>query len=186
MALLFGSGVSLKGPKGDPGTAGAAGTQIYQATGLPDSTLGVAGDYYLATDTGVLYQKTASGWPSSGTMLRGAKGDMGVTGVSGASFLSGSGNPSGITFPTAPNNGDLYLDLAAGEIYKYADGAWADQGYSIKGPAGQAGQNGQDGLRGSQIYTGTGAPNIANYPSAAAGDMYFDTSSGNYYVVQAS
>lgn len=235
MALSFGSAVSLKGPKGDPGQAGS---QIYQAAGTPSSTLGVSGDYFFATDTYTLYQKDDSGWPDAGTVLRGAKGDMGVTGVTGASFLSGAGNPSTVTFPTPPNDGDLYLDLAAGEIYKHVAGSWADQGYSIKGPAGadglsvlvgnrppddsqgvdgevyldwttgflyppktdgawagnsytslkgqngEDGQNGQDGLRGSQIYTGSGAPSIGSFPDAAAGDLYFDTASGNYYVVQ--
>lgn len=176
MALAFGSPVSLKGPKGDPGSAGS---QIYEGTGLPDATLGVTGDYFFATDTYTLFRREDAGWPASGSVLKGAKGDMGLTGVDGASFTSGSGDPTAGN--VTGSEGDLYLDLPAGEIFKYANGAWSDQGQSLKGPAGPAGN---DGLRGSQIYTGVGTADAASFAEAAAGDLYLDTSSGNLFIFQ--
>lgn len=162
MALSWQATANLRGP---------AGTQIYSGTGTPASTLGLTGDYFFATDTYYLYQRTASGWPSTGVLLRGG---MGITGVNGASFYSGNGVPT-----MSANNGDLYVNLqpatsgGAGEVYKYVSGAWTDQGYSLQGPA---------GLRGTQIYDGQGAPTSSNTPSsAAAGDYYLDDNSGQLY-----
>jgi hypothetical protein len=46
------------GPTGETGTtgpSGSAGTKIYSGTGPPDPGLGVAGDFYIDTDTGTLY-----------------------------------------------------------------------------------------------------------------------------------
>lgn len=168
MALTYGSPTSLKGPQGAPGS------QIYQSTGTPASTLGVTGDYFFATDTYTLYQKASSGWPSTGTVLRGAKGDMGMTGVSGASLYAATGSPTSNN--TAGKDGDFYFDLVAGEVYVHQNGSWVDEGYSIKGP---------QGVRGSRISVGNGAPGSA--PSdAMAGDLYFDQSTGNLYAIQSS
>lgn len=169
MALTFGSAVSLKGPQGSPGS------QIYFGSGTPDANLGVAGDVFFASDSNLLYQKTASGWPADGTLLRGA---MGLTGIDGASFISGVGAPT-----MDANDGDLYLDLGAGEIFKREAGAWADQGHTLKGPQGE---QGQQGMRGSQIYVGHGAPDIANYPGAGLNDLYFDQDTGNMYAITGS
>lgn len=169
MALTFGSAVSLKGPQGSPGS------QIYFGSGTPDANLGVAGDVFFASDSNLLYQKTASGWPADGTLLRGATG---FTGVNGTNFISGHGEPT-----DAGNDGDLYIDLAAGEIYKSQGGAWSDQGYSLKGPQGE---QGVQGVRGSQIYVGHGAPDMANYPNADLGDLYFDQDTGNMYAITGS
>jgi hypothetical protein len=165
MALSWQATANLRGP---------AGSQIYFGNGSPAATLGLVGDCFFATDTFYFYQRTASGWPSTGAYLRGG---MGITGVNGASFYSGSGAPT-----MAANNGDLYVNLApatsggAGEVYKYVSGAWADQGYSIQGPA---------GLRGTQIYNGSGAPDSSNTPSdAATNDYYLDNVSGQLYNLQ--
>ncbi|RYF08876.1 MAG: hypothetical protein EOO40_07665 [Deltaproteobacteria bacterium] len=214
--LSWGTGTSLKGP---------AGSQIYFGTGTPAANLGVAGDCFFATDTFFFYQKTSTGWPASGTLLRGG---MGITGMNGATFYSGAAAPTSSS-PASPSKGDLYLMLTTGEIYRYDGSAWSDQGYSIKGPPGQRGTvtssgagaptssspvgplsgdryinqsngevytydgtqwndagytlRGNDGLRGSQIYTGQGAPTTAGYPNAAAGDLYFDTASGTLYAL---
>lgn len=159
MALSWQATANLRGP---------AGSQIYFGTGTAADSLGLTGDCFFATDTYYFYQRTASGWPTSGVYLRGG---MGITGVNGASFYSGSGVPT-----MAANNGDLYVNLSGGEIFKYTSGAWADQGYSIIGPA---------GLRGTQIYNGSGAPNSSNTPSdAAANDYYLDNVSGQLYNLQ--
>jgi hypothetical protein len=173
MPLTYGTPTSLKGPPGNPGVAGS---QIYFGNGTPDSTLGVAGDAFFAQDTSYIYQKTSSGWPAQGVLLRGA---MGLTGVNGASLYAGPGSPNSYTFPKPPQDGDFYFDLVAGEVYVRQSGSWVDEGYSIKGPPGAA------GVRGSRISVGSGAPGAA--PSdAMAGDLYFDQTNGNLYAIQAS
>jgi hypothetical protein len=183
MALSVGSPISLKGPAGSPGVAGVPGSKIYFVTAAPTDTnaSSVPGDVAFNTATNLLYQRTSTGWPTSGSLLQGG---MGVTGVSGASFYSGPAAPTA-SAPANPNNGDLYLDLANGEIYKFVNGAWSDQGYSIIGPPGQVGS---PGIRGSQIYSGSGSFVASNFtnPSPAAGDLYLDTSGPTLYVIQGS
>ena len=166
MALKFGQATSLLGPQGAPGS------QVYFGTGTPSSTLGVSGDVFFATDTSYIYQKASSGWPTTGTLLRGG---MGMTGLSGASLYASAGSPASNN--TTGKNGDFYLDLSAGEVYLYQNNAWVDEGYSIKGP---------QGTRGSLQSFGSGAPSISNYPNALVGDSYFDQASGNLYFVTSS
>lgn len=174
----WGTGISLKG---------SPGSKIYFGTGTPtDATSTVQGDAFFATDTQLFYQRGASSW-GTGTLLRGA---MGLTGVSGASFYSGPGVPDS---SVNGNDGDLYLDLANGEIYKHVNGAWADQSYSILGPVGPQGPQGNQGatIRGTQTYTGSGAPssNLSSFtPTAVAGDLYYDigTTGGPYFYVLGS
>jgi hypothetical protein len=128
--------------------------------GMPDATLGIAGDLFFAQDTNRLYQKTSSGWPSMGNLLQGA---MGLTGVDGTTFYSGPGAP---TFGARED--DLYLNLTGGEIFKYVSGSWTDQGYSIKGDPGEIGATGPAG---AALQTGNGSPtsDIGN-----VNDMYLD------------
>jgi len=49
------TGSGATGDTGDTGATGAAGTKIYSGVGLPGEMLGVPGDYYLDTSTGILY-----------------------------------------------------------------------------------------------------------------------------------
>lgn len=57
-----------KGDTGDTGPTGAQGADgllTFTATGAPDNSLGVDGDYYLDTASGALYGPKASGaWPT--------------------------------------------------------------------------------------------------------------------------
>lgn len=157
MALTWGTGVSLVGPQGQ------AGSMVYFGNGAPAASLGATNDAYFAQDTFLFYSKGASGW-NSGTLLRGG---MGVTGVNGASFMSGSGAPT-----MSANGGDLYVDLSAGEIYKYVSGAWQDQGYSIRGP---------QGLRGTVTTSGAATPTTSSPANSQTGDRYVVQSSGEVY-----
>jgi hypothetical protein len=171
MPLKFGPPTSLIGPQGVPGVDGGI---IYEGTGAPLSTLGKTGDAYFQDDTQRFFVRGPNGWPSTGVLL---KGDIGMNGLN-ANFFSGTGAPANQSPALNAHEGDIYLDMQGGEIYKYTNGAWMDQGYSIKGP------KGDQGLRGSQAYNGQGAPSIANYPDAAVNDYYFDTSgTGNMYFV---
>ena len=46
------------GSPGEPGSPGAPGSVWYAGAGAPDSGVGIAGDYYLNTTDGAVYQKT--------------------------------------------------------------------------------------------------------------------------------
>lgn len=182
MALFVGSAISLKGPAGEQGASGADGSRIYFITGTPTDTNASAkdGDVAFATDTNLLYQRTNGAWPTQGTLLRGG---MGLTGVNGASFFSGPNPPDA---SVTGSDGDLFLALTTGEIFKHVNGAWADQGYSIMGPAGAAGAPGAPGQRGTQIYTGAGDFVASNYPDAQPSDLYIDTNGPTLYVIQSA
>lgn len=174
MPATWGQGLVLKGTRGSLFSITNGLPTDANATNLP-------GDFALDSTTQLLYTRGASGWPTSGGVL--LRGAMGVTGVSGASFYSGPGAPTASS-PANPNNGDLFLDLANGEIYKFVNGSWTDQGYSIQGPQGIQGPPGVAGAatRGSQIFSGSGAPssNLASFSNgsvtgAVSGDLYLDT-----------
>jgi len=80
------------------------------------------------------------------------------------SWLTGEGAPS----DDIGSNGDSYLDLLTGDVYKRNPNTWTKVG-NIKG---------DDGKQGSKILTGEGAPqaDVGN-----VGDLYFDTKTGDVY-----
>lgn len=65
-------------------------------------------------------------------------------------------------------NGDSYVDLLTGDIYKRDPNTWNLVG-NIKG---------DDGNQGSSILTGSGAPSA---DTGDVGDLYFDTETGDVY-----
>jgi len=82
----WGSGLSLKGPKGSKGPTGpkgTAGSKILAGATAPDASVGAIGDYYLDRATGMLYgPKKASGWGVP-VNLRGPAGPQGPPGPTG-------------------------------------------------------------------------------------------------------
>ena len=157
----WGSGVSLAGPQGIPGSAGADGNEVelgatathieWRYAGAPDWTQLVA----LSTLQGPQGAPGAQGNP-------GADGDDGAPGADGKTILNGSGAPSN----ALGTNGDFYLDIAAREIYgPKASGAW---------PAAVvlAGEDGTDGSNGKTVLSGAGAPAGG---TGVDGDFYIDT-----------
>jgi len=85
-ATSWGSGATLQGPQGAPGTNGTPGSQIYSGTGSPAAALGINGDYYLDKNTFLLYgpKTAANGWGTP-TNLAGPAGPAGPTGPQGPS-----------------------------------------------------------------------------------------------------
>jgi hypothetical protein len=77
------------GPQGPAGKDGANGRTILNGSGVPGSSTGVDGDFYLDTSAELLYgPKSGGAWPATGTSLIGAKGDTGATGPPGPSNLA--------------------------------------------------------------------------------------------------
>ena len=68
---------------------------------------------------------------------KGEKGDQGVAGKDGATWLSGDGAPAA----TDGENGDFYLDKTTFTVYNKAAGTWVSVGV-IKGASGANGTNG--------------------------------------------
>ena len=77
----WGAPYSLRGTSGTNGTNGSAGSKIYSGTGTPAINTGIAGDYFMSTDTYLFYgPKTEAGWGTP-VNLKGPKGDKGESGA---------------------------------------------------------------------------------------------------------
>jgi len=80
------------------------------------------------------------------------------------SWYTGEGPPS----DELGSNGDSYLDITTGDVYKRDPNTWTKVG-NIKGG---------DGKQGSKIHTGSGAPKA---DLGDVGDLYVDTKTGDVY-----
>jgi hypothetical protein len=126
-SMLFFTSCSKSGAKGDQGATGPAGpvgpagqdgSQIYAGNGVPASSQGNVGDYYLDQGADNLYgPKTSAGWGSplslKGSGPAGATGATGAAGKSGSQILSGSGVPAA----GVGNTGDYFLDTTDYLLY---------------------------------------------------------------------
>ncbi len=95
------------------------------------------------------------------------------TGGLGAQIYTGEGAASS----ELGNNGDLYIEIATGQVYKKITGEWADQGFSIKGDDGTDGTDGTDGDDGD---TGPAGPANTVFSATDASTITFniDTDGG--------
>lgn len=99
----------------------------------------------------------------------GPEGPIGPAGEDGSMIYSGEGAPGN----EVGTNGDYYLDQNTGELYGPKDsGGWDDPIIVLMG------EDGQDGEDGSQIYSGSGAPDAL---LGAKGDYYLDEDSYELY-----
>jgi hypothetical protein len=108
------------------GMQGPIGSSILNGVGLPSNSIGQIGDYYLDSQTDILYgPKTESGWPSGGILLKGTTGldgAQGVKGDKGYSVYTGASSPSN----SLGNNGDVYIHSVANIIYTKVGGVWTN------------------------------------------------------------
>jgi len=110
----------------------------------------------------------------------GAAGAVGPAGPSGTNGANGSVIYSGTIVPDASVGaiGDFYINLATGRLYGPKTTSGWGTGVSLKGPAGAAGTNGTNGVAGSQIYSGSGAPDAS---LGVDGDYYLDNTAYQLY-----
>jgi hypothetical protein len=102
----------------------------------------------------------------TGVVLKGTKGDPGAQGQQGVSRLYGTGAPTATTFANYPA-GSSYVQTENGEVWGWNGTAVSDTGYS---------------MRGSRIWSGSGAFSSSNFPQAIGGmDYYFQTDTQTYY-----
>ena len=149
-----GAGANFQGPAGVSASV-AAGT----ATGL------AAGASPTVTNSG---SGTAAVFDFG--IPAGAKGDTGNTGATGsaATVTAGSATPLAAgTSPTVSNSG-----TSSAAVFNFGIPA---------GATGAAGGKGDAGTRGSNWYTGSGAP--GSISGSSAGDQYLDTTSGDVYTL---
>ena len=153
-----------QGPTGSTGETGAPGSVWYTGSGLPSNSLGIDGDYYLNTQSSNVYFK------SSGTysLVANIKGATGATGAAGATWRSGSGAPS----DSLGVDGDLYLNIANGDVYVRSSGMYSVV-TNIKGPTGFT------GATGATWYSGSGAPSNG---LGVDGDLYLRTDTSDVYL----
>jgi hypothetical protein len=108
------------------GIAGASGNSVLNGTGVPSSSLGVNGDFYIDTNNSQIYgPKTAGSWGSPTSLI----------GAAGNGVLSGAGAP----LVGLGENGDFYIDTTANAIYgPKTSGLWGS-------PTSLVGTNGTNG-----------------------------------------
>lgn len=134
------------GPQGAPGSTGATGNTgatgagWVTANGVPSSGVGANGDYGLNAATGVIYQKSAGTWTSTGWSIKGPQGDPGATGPAGDDGADGADGADGKTIlysagnPTSGlgNNGDFHINTLTYVLRgPKAAGAWPSKGVSL-------------------------------------------------------
>jgi hypothetical protein len=66
----------------------------------------------------------------------------------GSEVLSGDGSP----LNSLGENGNLYIDLISGDLYKKYDDSWYIQPVGEQGPQGIQGEQGPQGIQGIQGY----------------------------------
>lgn len=174
----------IAGTAGANGNAGLNGTLWNYGSGIPASSLGVNGDFYLNTANSDVYTKVSGVWVQVAN-LKGAVGVAGPAGADGNTWYSGSGTPAN----TIGNNGDYYLNTANCDIYKKISDVWIYQ-LNIKGATGSTGPTGATGDSGATGATGSTGANGATWHSGSGvpstslgvnGDFYFDQTTNNVY-----
>lgn len=130
----------VKGAAGATGVAGTRGSLWSTGTTAPTVISGQqAGDFYLDTTTGNVYEVIAGSWTVSGSLVglrgpAGAAGTPGVAGARGSLWSTGASAPSVISGQQA---GDLYLDTANNNVYELVAGTWTLED-NIQGAAGSS------------------------------------------------
>lgn len=141
------------GLNGKDGINGSDGSKIFEGTGTAGSTLGAVGDFYIDTNTGILYKKVNSSTWEHLVKLKGTDGINGKDGIRGPKINTLGGD----TPPTDTTNfmlGDLVLLLGTSGLYEVQGTeekkSWALIG-NLKGLQGNKGDKGDVGPTGSYI-----------------------------------
>ncbi len=152
--------VDVRGAAGVAGTNGTNGSTWRSGSGAPSAALGVDGDFYFRTDTDDVYQK-AIGVYSVIANIKGSpgpSGSAGTAGADGATWRDGSGAPSN----GLGNNGDYYLNVSQGDVYRKSAGNYS-MVVNIMGPPGAAGSGVSSGFNYSFNSATTGDPGSGKF-----------------------
>lgn len=149
---------TITGPAGEDGTSVTITGSVANAAALPTGLgLGDAGDGYITSDDGHLHVWDGDSFNDVGT-VRGPAGTPGAPGTDGSDGL------------------EVSLQKTATHVqWRLGNGSWTN----LISLAEITGQQGVPGLRGTQIFTGVGAPTTVT--GSAPGDLYLDTVTGILY-----
>lgn len=148
-------------------------------------------DCVLFSDGQTFQEKLAAG------TLKGAKGDTGAAGAKGATGATGAAGTAAtiavgtVTTGVAGSNAAVTNGgTAAAAVFNFTIPRGATGATGPQGPKGEIGATGAAGQKGSQAYTGTGITgtsttaavfSTSGVSSAQVNDLYFNTSTGNFY-----
>lgn len=183
------------GVNGINGIDGKDGTIIYSGQGVPTTSLGKVGDYFMDLTNSKLYgPKTQSGWGNGFSMkgengkdgkdgINGKDGTNGKDGVNGKDGKDGTTILSGLGLPniTLGKAGDYYLDKNSYLLYgPKTENSWG-AGLLLRGKDGINGVDGKDGNANVRTYMFS---NPWNYyydeqPRTGLFRLFFG---GNFYV----
>ena len=112
------------------GGSGSSGSVWRSGAGVPGlDTPGADGDYYINTNTGVVYARTGGTYYLVMSIMgpsgaNGADGTDGANGINGSTWKTGVG----VLSNTAGINGDCYLDCSTGYVYQKILGVYTHTG----------------------------------------------------------
>jgi hypothetical protein len=135
------SWVPLAGTTGPTGAAGVDGRFIYSGSTGPSSGLGRSGDYYIDSNSGVLYGPKANNAWGSGLQLQ--TGQQGPTGPSGLGFTGPTG--AGGTGPTGDRGPTGASVTGPTGSPSNVTGPTGSTGPIVTGPTGSTGPTGATG-----------------------------------------
>jgi hypothetical protein len=134
--------------KGDPGDPGRDGNTVLSGAGIPSTSIGKVGDFFVDTVGKVLWgPKNSTNW-GAGMAL------VGPQGIPGKTVLSGAGAPAAALGTV----GDFYIDVTARAIYGPKTAAGWGAATSLVGPTGATGPQGPQGIQGIQGIQGPTGP----------------------------
>jgi hypothetical protein len=130
--------------KGDPGDPGTDGASVLAGAGIPSTSIGKVGDFFVDTVGKVLWgPKNSTNW-GSGLAL------VGPQGLPGKTVLNGAGAPAA----ALGTIGDFYIDVTARAIYGPKTAAGWGAPTPLVGPTGATGPQGPQGIQGIQGIQG--------------------------------
>ncbi|AFV51343.1 hypothetical protein FDG66_gp23 [Streptomyces phage phiCAM] len=120
------------------------GSKWYVNTASTSSTDTKPGDMLLRTDTGDIWQRSASGWGSAIGNIKGPQGIQGIQGIQGVAGPQGPEGPQGVAGPAGPAGGVVSVNgktdvvtLSAGDVGAMPTGGGAFTGdFSLNGASG--------------------------------------------------
>lgn len=148
-----------QGIQGEQGEKGFRGTQWLRGLVPPDQAVTAAdalpNDWFINTATWDVYQLVGGTWANRGTI----KGDQGIQGVAGATWLQGTSNPASGTGVV----NDWYVNTSSWEVFqKTGATTWTSRGY----------------ITGTTWLQGTAAPSNS---TGIINDWFLDTNTWNVY-----
>ena len=133
---------------------GTLGNTLTNGVGVPASTVGNVGDFFIDTKNKRIYgPKTASGWPAtyvSMVGIQGAQGIQGLTGATGAQGAQGVQGSMGYPGYSGPAGATGATGATGTQGAQGIQGVIGDTG--VAGPKGDTGTLGSVGKKGDLLY----------------------------------